>query len=68
MALVHEAYLRLVDHTSVQWNDRVYFFAVAAQLMRRILIDHIRMRNAKKRGGDSVTLVLDESVALPQQR
>ena len=67
-ALVHEAYLRLVDHTSVQWNDRVHFFAVAAQLMRRILIDHIRMRNAKKRGGDSVTLVLDESVALPQQR
>lgn len=67
-ALVHEAYLRLVNRTSVHWNDRVHFFAVAAQLMRRIMIDHIRMRNAQKRGGNSVTLVLDESVALSPQR
>jgi RNA polymerase sigma factor (TIGR02999 family) len=67
-ALVHEAYLRLVNHTSVHWNNRVHFFAVAAQLMRRILIDHVRMRRAKKRGGDSVTLLLDESVSLPNQR
>jgi len=62
-ALVHEAYLRLVDHTSVRWDNRVHFFAVAAQLMRRILVDHARMRHAKKRGGDCVTLVLDESIA-----
>jgi RNA polymerase sigma factor (TIGR02999 family) len=67
-ALVHEAYLRLVDQTSVQWNSRPHFFAVAAQLMRRILIDHFRMQHAKKRGGDSVTLVLDEATALPHRR
>lgn len=67
-ALVHEAYLRLVNHTSVHWENRVHFFAVAAQLMRRILIDHIRMRRAQKRGGDHVTLVLDEAIALPTQR
>lgn len=67
-ALVHEAYLRLVDHTSVRWDNRVHFFAVAAQLMRRILIDHVRTRRAKKRGGDCVTLVLDEAVALPGGR
>ena len=67
-ALVHEAYLRLVNHTSVHWENRVHFFAVAAQLMRRILIDHIRMRRAQKRGGDHVTLVLDEAVALPDRR
>lgn len=67
-ALVHEAYLRLVNHTSVHWENRVHFFAVAAQLMRRILIDHIRMRRAQKRGGDHVTLVLDEAIALPAQR
>jgi RNA polymerase sigma factor (TIGR02999 family) len=67
-ALVHEAYLRLVGHESVHWDNRVHFFAVAAQLMRRILIDHIRTRRAQKRGGDSVTLLLDEAVALPARR
>jgi RNA polymerase sigma factor (TIGR02999 family) len=67
-ALVHEAYLRLVDQTSVNWDNRVHFFAVAAQLMRRILIDHFRRQHAKKRGGDSVTLVLDEATALPNKR
>ena len=66
--LVHEAYLRLVDDPSVNWNDRVHFFAVAAQIMRRILVDHARMRHAAKRGGDCVTLLLDEAVALPKQR
>lgn len=66
--LVHEAYLRLVDDPSVNWNDRVHFFAVAAQMMRRILVDHVRMRRAAKRGGDCVTLLLDEAVALPKQR
>jgi RNA polymerase sigma factor (TIGR02999 family) len=67
-ALVHEAYLRLVGQTSVKWDNRVHFFAVAAQMMRRILIDHIRMQRAQKRGGESVTLLLDEAVALPAQR
>jgi RNA polymerase sigma factor (TIGR02999 family) len=67
-ALVHEVYLRLVGHTSVRWDNRVHFFAVAAQLMRRILVDHARMKRAKKRGGQSVTLLLNEEVALPKQR
>jgi RNA polymerase sigma factor (TIGR02999 family) len=67
-ALVHEAYLRLAGHESVHWDNRVHFFAVAAQLMRRILMDHVRMQRAQKRGGDCVTLRLDEAVALPAQR
>jgi RNA polymerase sigma-70 factor, ECF subfamily len=67
-ALVHEAYLRLVDHSAVHSDDRVHFFAVAAQLMRRILVDHARMRYAAKRGGNRLTLTLSEAVALPQQR
>lgn len=62
-ALVHEAYLRLIGNDSVRWNDRTHFFAVAAQVMRRILVDHARMKHAKKRGGDCLTLVLDEDVA-----
>jgi RNA polymerase sigma factor (TIGR02999 family) len=67
-ALVHEAYLRLVGNSSVQWNDRVHFFAVAAQLMRHILVDHARRKHTQKRGGASVTLLLDESVASPKQQ
>jgi len=67
-ALVHEAYLRLVGHSSVRWNDRVHFFAVAAQLMRNILVDHARMRKAKKRGGESITLVLDDDIAISKGR
>jgi RNA polymerase sigma factor (TIGR02999 family) len=50
-ALVNELYLRLVDQRRVDWNDRTHFFAVAAQLMRRILVDHARRRNSEKRGG-----------------
>jgi RNA polymerase sigma factor (TIGR02999 family) len=64
-ALVHEAYMRLVNRDSVHWHDRVHFFAAAAQMMRQILVDHARMRTAAKRGGDALTLVLDENVALP---
>ena len=67
-ALVHEAYLRLVDHSSVHWENRVHFFAVAAQLMRRILVDHARKQRAAKRGGGNLTLVLDEAVAPPARR
>jgi RNA polymerase sigma factor (TIGR02999 family) len=67
-ALVHEAYLRLVGYSSVHWDDRVHFFAVAAQLMRRILVDHARKRCAAKRGGDHVTLALDEHLAPAKQR
>ncbi len=67
-ALVHEAYLRFAGRASVRWDDRVHFFAVSAQLMRRILVDHARMKRASKRGGDCVTLLLDETIATPQQR
>ncbi len=49
-ALVHEAYLKLIDQTSADWRDRTHFFAVAAQAMRQILVDHARSRSAKKRG------------------
>ena len=55
-ALVHEAYLRLVDIENVDWHDRVHFFAVSAQLMRRILVDAARARGAAKRGGPAVAL------------
>jgi len=67
-ALVHEAYLRLVGRTSVHWDNRLHFFAVAAQLMRRILVDHARKQNAAKRGGNYLTLALDESLGPPQKR
>lgn len=50
-ALVHEAYLRLVNQRSAEWNDRVHFFSIASRVIRRILIDHARERNALKRGG-----------------
>jgi RNA polymerase sigma factor (TIGR02999 family) len=66
-ALVHEAYLRLVGRDSVHWQNRVHFFAVAARLMRGILVDHARKRSAAKRGGGAVTLVLDEEVRLPKK-
>jgi RNA polymerase sigma factor (TIGR02999 family) len=59
-ALVHEAYERLVDQTRVEWQDRAHFCAVAAQAMRRILIDYARRRQAKKRGGKQQPLSLDE--------
>jgi RNA polymerase sigma factor (TIGR02999 family) len=67
-ALVHEAYLRLVGHSSVRWDGRAHFFAVAAQLMRRILVDHARKKGAGKRGGDRVTITLDERLAPARQR
>jgi RNA polymerase sigma factor (TIGR02999 family) len=66
-ALVHEAYLRLVNRDSATWQNRAHFFAVAAQMMRQILVDHARMRAAAKRGGGAITLVLDESVTLPKK-
>jgi RNA polymerase sigma factor (TIGR02999 family) len=56
-ALVHEAYLRLIDGARVDWNGRAHFFAVAARQMRRVLIDHARARNAQKRGAVFVSLV-----------
>lgn len=61
-ALVHEAYLKLVDQTRVSWQNRAHFFGVAAQLMRRILVDHARGHNADKRGGEFYKLQLDENI------
>jgi RNA polymerase sigma factor (TIGR02999 family) len=66
-ALVHEAYIRLVGHSSVHWDDRAHFFAVAAQLMQRILVDHARKRRAAKRGQGRVTLTLDERLMPAKQ-
>lgn len=62
-ALVHEAYLRLVDQTSARWSNREQFFAIAAQAMRRILVDHARGRDARKRGGDVVKVSLADAGA-----
>jgi RNA polymerase sigma factor (TIGR02999 family) len=62
-ALVHEAYLRLVDQRRVVWKSRAHFFGIAAQLMRRILVDHARGRHAAKRGGGLQQLALDDADA-----
>lgn len=59
-ALVNEAYVRLVDQNAVRWQNRAHFFAVCAQMMRRILVDHARGRQAQKRGGVAHKLSLDE--------
>lgn len=67
-ALVHEAYIRLVDWQNVQWQNRAHFFGVASQLMRRILVDHARQSGAAKRGGGERNLTLDESMAWGEQR
>jgi RNA polymerase sigma factor (TIGR02999 family) len=61
-ALVHETYLRLVDQKRVSWQNRAHFLAVSAQLMRRILVDHARSRQAAKRGGGVCRLTFDEKV------
>jgi RNA polymerase sigma factor (TIGR02999 family) len=63
-ALVHEAYLRLVDVTQVEWRQRAQFFAMAAQIMRRILVDAARARGADKRGGSAGKVNLDETALL----
>ena len=67
-ALVNEAYLRLVDHESIQWQNRAHFFGVAAQAMRRILVDHARSRNYQKRGGGTQQVSIDEAATLSQGR
>jgi RNA polymerase sigma factor (TIGR02999 family) len=66
--LVHEAYLRLVDQRRVDWADRAHFFGVAAQAMRRILVDHARRHQAAKRGGKRERVTLDEELAVADQR
>lgn len=67
-ALVHEAYFKLVDQRNVDWKDRAHFCAIAAQAMRRILVDYARRRRAKKRGGDAIHIPLEENrIAIDQQ-
>ncbi|MGH9433128.1 MAG: sigma-70 family RNA polymerase sigma factor [Terriglobia bacterium] len=68
-ALVHEAYLSLVGQRDKNWQNRAHFFAMAAQQMRHILVDHARAHLAEKRGGDQAKLELDEALAhSPQQK
>jgi RNA polymerase sigma-70 factor (ECF subfamily) len=63
-ALVNEAYLRLINAKNVAWNDRAHFLAVAARVMRRILVDHARSRHYQKRGGDAVRVSIDEALVV----
>lgn len=67
-ALVHEAYLKLIDVDNVDWQHRAHFYAVAAQIMRRILLDRARKRGAAKRGGAAERINLDEIPDLAAQR
>ena len=67
-ALVNEAYLRLLGHAGVDWKDRVHFFAAAAQAMRRILVDHARMRRARKRDGALHRVELTDALAISDDR
>jgi len=65
--LVNEAYLRLIDWQSVQWQNRAHFFGMAAHLMRRILVDHARRRHFQKRGGDAIRVSLTEVENVAQE-
>jgi RNA polymerase sigma factor (TIGR02999 family) len=66
-ALVNEAYLRLVDANDVAWHDRTHFLAVAARMMRRILVDHARTRLAQKRGGGAAQVTFDEGLVVSNE-
>ena len=67
-ALVNEAFLRLVDQKNVRWQNRAHFFGLAAQMMRRILVDYARSRRYAKRGGGLRDLSLDEALTVSQER
>src|SRR2546423_3083185 len=67
-ALVHEAYLRLVDQKAVTWQGRAHFFGIAARLMRQVLVNHALARQAQKRGGGATRLAFDEALDVPAQR
>ena len=66
-ALVHEAYIRLMDQHSVSWQNRAHFFGIASQMMRRILVNHALARGAAKRGGQAPRLSIDEGVSFEQR-
>jgi RNA polymerase sigma factor (TIGR02999 family) len=67
-ALVNEAFVRLVDQSEVQWQNRAHFFGIAAQMMRRILVDYARSRGYAKRGGDARRVSLDEVAIVSEER
>ena len=67
-ALVHEAYMRLVNQNRVTWKNRAHFFAISAQMMRRILVDHARSYRYDKRGGGAIKLSLDEASVLSSEQ
>ena len=67
-ALVNEAFIRLIDGKQVQWQNRAHFFAIAARLMRRILVDSARARSYQKRGGGAAMLSLDEALTISPSR
>ena len=67
-ALVHEAYLRLIGLDRLQWESRTHFFAIAAQLMRQILVDYARRHDAAKRGGRAYKLSLDDATKLSREK
>ncbi|MDQ3747741.1 MAG: sigma-70 family RNA polymerase sigma factor [Acidobacteriota bacterium] len=66
-ALINEAYLKLIDQRDVKWQNRAHFFAIAAQAMRRILVDYARERHREKRGGAAENLPLDEALTIVSQ-
>jgi len=66
-ALVHEAYMKLVDISDINWQDRAHFFAVSANVMRHILVDHARAKLAEKRGGDAQRIELDDAISLSNE-
>jgi len=67
-ALVHEAYMKLVDQRQVRWQNRAHFFGIAAQTIRRILVDHARGVRAAKRGSGAVALSIDEALGVSEKR
>src|SRR6185436_7982509 len=67
-ALVNELYVKFAEQRRVDWHDRVHFFAVAAQVMRRILVDHARRKKSDKRGGDAVPVSIDAAVEICEQQ
>ena len=67
-ALVHEAYLRLIDQHSVDWHNRAHFFSIAAEMMRRILVNHALNRRAQKRGAGETLLSIDEVISFPNKQ
>ena len=66
-ALINEAYIRLIDARDVRWQNRAHFFAIAANLMRRILVDHARRRDAEKRGGSQIRLTFSDLIVVAQE-